>query len=168
MDLCLDPGFPPIARWHRRVLIATSVHKLSLHSVTSVGYRKPRHHNTQKNLRQTRDHMLKFLTRQHDLLWFAKTHTPYMRNRSMKPLTSVVLILSMGISLSLDQEAAHAQHADMVRYGEPAVTFANGVIQKVTPRDGIVNLITGDNQSSGNRMLLARRGCSLPQARSPG
>ena len=75
----------------------------------------------------------------------------------MKPLTPFVLILSMGISLSLDQGAAQAQHADMVRYGEPAVTFASGVIQKVTPRDGIVNLITGDNQSSGNRMLLARR-----------
>ena len=75
----------------------------------------------------------------------------------MKPLTPFVLILSMGISLSLDQRAAQAQHADMVRYGEAAVTFANGVIQKVTPREGIVNLITGDNQSSGNRMLLARR-----------
>lgn len=76
----------------------------------------------------------------------------------MKPLTPFVLILlSMGISLSLDQGTAQAQHADMVRYGEPAVTFASGVIQKVTPRDGIVNLITGDNQSSGNRMLLARR-----------
>lgn len=75
----------------------------------------------------------------------------------MKPLTPFVLVLSIGISLSLDQRAAQAQHADMVRYGEPAVTFANGVIQKVTPRDGIVNLITGDNQSTGNRMLLARR-----------
>jgi len=76
----------------------------------------------------------------------------------MKPLTPFVLILlSMGISLSLDQGAARAQHADMVRHGEAAVTFASGVIQKVTPRDGIVNLITGDNQSSGNRMLLARR-----------
>ncbi|MBH0195592.1 MAG: hypothetical protein HP494_08355, partial [Nitrospira sp.] len=75
----------------------------------------------------------------------------------MKPLTPFVLILSIGISLSLDQGAAQAQHADMVRYGEAAVTFANGVIQKVTPRDGIVNLITGDNQSSGNRMLMARR-----------
>lgn len=76
----------------------------------------------------------------------------------MKPLTPFVLILlSMGISLSLNQGAAQAQHADMVRHGEAAVTFASGVIQKVTPRDGIVNLITGDNQSSGNRMLLARR-----------
>ena len=85
-------------------------------------------------------------------------HTPHNKELLMKPLTPFVLILlSMGISLSLDQGTAQAQHADMVRYGEPAVTFANGVIQKVTPRDGIVNLITGDNQSSGNRMLLARR-----------
>jgi chemotaxis protein MotB len=75
----------------------------------------------------------------------------------MKPLTPFVLILSIGISLSPDRGWAQAQQADMVRYGEAAITFANGVIQKATPRDGIVNLITGDNQSSGNRMLLARR-----------
>jgi chemotaxis protein MotB len=75
----------------------------------------------------------------------------------MKALTPFVLILSIGIGLSLDQGSAQAQQADMVRYGEAAITFANGVIQKATPRDGIVNLITGDNQSSGNRMLLARR-----------
>lgn len=75
----------------------------------------------------------------------------------MKPLTPFVLILSIGIGLSLDRGSAQAQQADMVRYGEAATTFANGAIQKATPRDGIVNLITGDNQSSGNRMLLARR-----------
>ena len=81
----------------------------------------------------------------------------YRRNLSMKPLTPFVLILSIGIGLSLDQGSVQAQHADMVRHGEAAVTFSSGVIQKATPRDGIVNLITGDNQSSGNRMLLGRR-----------
>jgi chemotaxis protein MotB len=77
----------------------------------------------------------------------------------MKPLTPFVLILSIsiGIGLSLERGSAQAQQADMVRYGEAAITFANGVIQKATPRDGTVNLITGDNQSSGNRMLLGRR-----------
>ncbi len=74
----------------------------------------------------------------------------------MKTLTPFILVLSIGIGLSPDQESAQAQSADVVRYGEAAITFASGAIQKTTPRDGIVNLITGDNQSSGNRMLLGR------------
>ncbi|MCP9455427.1 MAG: OmpA family protein [Nitrospira sp.] len=52
--------------------------------------------------------------------------------------------------------ASYAQPPDprLVRYGEAALTFASGAIQKATPRDGIVNLVTGDSQSAGNRMLL--------------
>lgn len=74
----------------------------------------------------------------------------------MKTLTPFILVLSIGIGLSPDRGSAQAQSADVVRYGEAAITFASGAIQKTTPRDGIVNLITGDNQSSGNRMLLGR------------
>jgi chemotaxis protein MotB len=74
----------------------------------------------------------------------------------MKTLTPFILVLSIGIGLSPDRGSAQAQSADVVRYGEAAFTFASGAIQKTTPRDGIVNLITGDNQSSGNRMLLGR------------
>ena len=82
---------------------------------------------------------------------------PYIRNLSMKTLTPFVLALSIGIGVSLDRGSAQAQNADMVRYGEAATTFASGSILKTSPQqDGIVNLITGDNQSSGNRMLLGR------------
>ena len=41
-----------------------------------------------------------------------------------------------------------------MRLGEAALTFAAGSIRLKTPQDGIVNAITGDNQTTGNRMLL--------------
>jgi chemotaxis protein MotB len=56
-----------------------------------------------------------------------------------------------------DNSHAQLQDPRLVRYGEAALTFASGAIQKTTPRDGIVNLVTGDNQSTGNRMLLGLR-----------
>ena len=74
----------------------------------------------------------------------------------MKILPPSALVLLISVSMSLDGNLAQAQDATMVRTGEAAVAFASGAIQKTTPRDGIVNLITGDNQSSGNRMLLGR------------
>jgi chemotaxis protein MotB len=75
----------------------------------------------------------------------------------MKIRTPSALILSISLGLVLNGHAAHAQDAGSVRHGEAAVIFASGSIQKATPRDGVVNLITGDNQSSGNRMLLGTR-----------
>ena len=74
----------------------------------------------------------------------------------MKTLTPLILALSFGIGALPDGVSAQTQDADAVRHGEAAVVFSSGAIQKTTPRDGIVNLITGDNQSSGNRMLIGR------------
>ena len=45
---------------------------------------------------------------------------------------------------------------DSIRYGEAARTYAAGSIQPFTPQDGIVNVITGDNQTVGNRMRLGQ------------
>lgn len=75
----------------------------------------------------------------------------------MKTLTPLILVLSFGIGALPNGVLAQTQDADVVRHGETAIVFSSGAIQKTTPRDGIVNLITGDNQSSGNRMLLGRR-----------
>lgn len=49
---------------------------------------------------------------------------------------------------------AWADDLDSIRYGEAARTYAAGSIQQFTPQDGVVNVITGDNQTSGNRMRL--------------
>lgn len=74
----------------------------------------------------------------------------------MKNLTRFILALCFGVSLSLQAAMAQAQDASSVRLGEGALAYAAGAIQKSTPRDGIVNLITGDNQTTGDRMILGR------------
>lgn len=73
----------------------------------------------------------------------------------MKTRTSFLLMLSLGLSL-VGQPAAQADDTAPVSFGEAAQAFAAGAIQKFTPRDGTVNLITGDNQTTGNRMLLGK------------
>lgn len=75
----------------------------------------------------------------------------------MNTLTPSALALSVVIGMSLAGNPAQAQEVPAVRTGDPAFAFASGAIQKTTPRDGIVNLITGDNQSSTNRMFLGIR-----------
>jgi chemotaxis protein MotB len=75
----------------------------------------------------------------------------------MKTLMPLILVLSFGTGALPEGVLAQTQNADAVRYGEAAMVFSSGAIQKTTPRDGIVNLITGDNQSSGNRMLMGRQ-----------
>lgn len=78
----------------------------------------------------------------------------------MKTLTSLILVMCSGIAVSPD--GAHAQAptidaVDSVRFSEAALAYSSGAIQKTSPIDGTVNLITGDNQSTGNRMLLGKR-----------
>lgn len=74
----------------------------------------------------------------------------------MKNLTKLVLALALGVNFSLQPVMVHAQDAGSVRFGEAAIAFAAGSIQKSIPRDGIVNLITGDNQTTGDRMILGK------------
>jgi chemotaxis protein MotB len=74
----------------------------------------------------------------------------------MKTLMPLILVLSFGIGALPDGVSAQTQDAEAVRYGEAAIVFSSGAIQKTTPRDGIVNLITGDNQATGNRMLMGK------------
>lgn len=75
----------------------------------------------------------------------------------MKTLASFVLVLCSGTGLSIQVALAQTPEIDSVRFSLGALAFSSGAIQKTTPIDGTVNLITGDNQSTGNRMLLAKR-----------
>ena len=75
----------------------------------------------------------------------------------MKTLASLVLVLCSGIGVSFDRALAQAPEIDSIRFSEAALAFSSGAIQKTSPIDGTVNLITGDNQSTGNRMLLGKR-----------
>ncbi len=85
----------------------------------------------------------------------------------MRTLAAFTFVLCSGIGMSVDQTLAQTPELDSVRVAEAALTFSNGAIQKTTPIDGIVNLITGDNQSTGNRMLLGKRDSLYLKLNSP-
>lgn len=75
----------------------------------------------------------------------------------MKTVACLVVILCLSMNVSLDGAQAQVSEVESVRLGDRALAFANGSIQKTSSIDGTVNLVTGDNQSSGNRMLLGKR-----------
>ena len=75
----------------------------------------------------------------------------------MNSTSRLVLTMSLLVTVGAESGLAQAEEAGSVKYGEAAQAFAAGSIQKFSPRDGIVNLITGDNQTTGNRMLLGRQ-----------
>ncbi|MFO0705285.1 MAG: OmpA family protein [Nitrospira sp.] len=72
----------------------------------------------------------------------------------MKTIAPVFLALSISAGVMLSSPPVQAGEAEAVRFGEGALAYAAGSLQKSTPREGIVNLITGDNQSTGDRMIL--------------
>ncbi len=74
----------------------------------------------------------------------------------MKITISFLLVLYSGMSVSLDQALGQVSNLDSVRILDRALAFSSGMIEKTSPMDGTVNLITGDNQASGNRMLLGK------------
>ncbi|OQW30277.1 MAG: hypothetical protein A4E19_10195 [Nitrospira sp. SG-bin1] len=75
----------------------------------------------------------------------------------MKTLMILSLVLCAEIGVSVDRALAQTPEIDSVRFSEAALAFSSGTIQKTFSIDGTVNLITGDNQSTGNRMLLGKR-----------
>ena len=75
----------------------------------------------------------------------------------MKILAALIIVLCPGVGISLEEARAQTPEIDSVRFSETALAFSSGAIQKTSPIDGTVNLITGDNQSTGNRMLLGKR-----------
>jgi chemotaxis protein MotB len=61
-----------------------------------------------------------------------------------------------------------ADDLDSVRYGEAALAYSSGSIQRSTPQDGFVNVITGDNQTTGDRMILGSLDVLYLRLKSPG
>ena len=68
-----------------------------------------------------------------------------------------LIILSCSLA-AVTAIPVHAQNAQSVRLGEAALTYAAGSIRQEMPIDGVINVITGDNQLSGNRMMLGWSG----------
>jgi chemotaxis protein MotB len=76
-----------------------------------------------------------------------------MSTHSYRTITVCFLVAALALA---GLPTSWADDLDSVRYGEEARTFAAGSIQQSTPQDGVVNVITGDNQTIGDRMILGR------------
>ena len=74
-----------------------------------------------------------------------------MANYSLK---CVVFLMVWTLATPLLPLAWAADDLNSIRFGEPALAFSSGSIQRSTPQDGFVNVITGDNQTTGNHMRL--------------
>jgi chemotaxis protein MotB len=75
----------------------------------------------------------------------------------MKTHSNSVFVVALLTGVLFAPSSLLAQDALSVRLGEPALRFASGGIRYSIPNEGIVNEVTGDNQTSGNRMLLGGR-----------
>ena len=77
-----------------------------------------------------------------------------MANYSIRCIISLMV---WTLAMPLFSLAWAADDISSIRYGEAALTYASGSIQRSTPQDGYVNVITGDNQTTGDHMILGSR-----------
>lgn len=82
--------------------------------------------------------------------------------------TRAVLFFAVLILATPPLPAAWGDDLDMIRVGDHAIGYAAGSIQKMTPQDGIVNVITGDNQTVGDRMIVGQRDTLYLRLKNPG
>ena len=88
-----------------------------------------------------------------------------MANYSTK---HVISLMVWSLATPLLPLAWGADNLDSIRFGEPALTYSSGSIQRSTPQDGFVNVITGDNQTTGDHMILASRDVLYLRLNNPG
>jgi chemotaxis protein MotB len=69
----------------------------------------------------------------------------------------IISLMVWTLATPLFSLAWAAEDISSIRYGEPALAYASGSIQRSTPQDGYVNVITGDNQTTGDHMILGSR-----------
>ena len=82
------------------------------------------------------------------------------------PSTSAGCVLAVMLALT-GLPSAWADDLDSIRFGEAARAYAAGSIQQVTPQDGVVNVVTGDNQTTGNRLRLGQNDVFYLQLKNP-
>jgi chemotaxis protein MotB len=70
---------------------------------------------------------------------------------------SVVLLIVWALAAPFLSSAWAGDDLDLIRFGEQALAYSSGSIQRSTPQDGFVNVITGDNQTTGDHMILGSR-----------
>jgi chemotaxis protein MotB len=87
-----------------------------------------------------------------------------MANYSIKCLVSLVICISATRLLSL---AVAADDLSTIQFGERALTYSSGSIQRSTPQEGFVNVITGDNQTTGAHQILGTRDVLYLRLKNP-
>lgn len=87
-----------------------------------------------------------------------------MANYSMKCLVSFMVWALATSFLSL---ALAADDLTSIQFGERALAYSSGSIQRSTPQDGFVNVITGDNQTTGDHMILGSRDVLYLRLKNP-
>src|SRR5262245_43192029 len=80
----------------------------------------------------------------------------------------IVSLMALSLATPFFTTAQAADDLTLIRYGEPALAFASGSIQQSTPHDGFVNVITGDNQTTGDHMILGGRDVLYLRLKNPG
>ena len=88
-----------------------------------------------------------------------------MAHYSMKCLLS---LLVCSLAAPLLPLARAADDLSSIRFGEQALAYSSGSIQRSTPQDGFVNVITGDNQTTGDHMILGSRDVLYLRLKKPG
>jgi chemotaxis protein MotB len=88
-----------------------------------------------------------------------------MANYSMK---SVVSFMVWSLATPLLPLAWATDDLSSIRFGESALAYSSGSIQRSTPQDGFVNVITGDNQTTGDHMILGSRDVLYLRLKNPG
>ena len=87
-----------------------------------------------------------------------------MANYSMKCVVSLMVWTLATPLLSL---AWAADDLNSIQFGERALAYSSGSIQRSTPQDGFVNVITGDNQTTGDHMILGSRDILYLRLKNP-
>ncbi len=88
-----------------------------------------------------------------------------MADYSMKCAVSLMIWTLAAPLLPL---AGASDDLNSIRFGEQALAYSSGSIQRSTPQDGFVNVITGDNQTTGDHMILGSRDVLYLRLKNPG
>lgn len=88
-----------------------------------------------------------------------------MANYAMK---YVVPLMAWALATPFHSVAWGVDDLNSIRYGEAALAYSSGSIQQSTPKDGYVNVITGDNQTTGDRMISGIRDVLYLRLKNPG
>jgi chemotaxis protein MotB len=88
-----------------------------------------------------------------------------MTNNSIKFVVSLMVWTLASLFLSV---AWATDDINAIRFGESALAYSSGSIQRTTTQDGFVNVITGDNQTTGDHMILGSRDVLYLRLKNPG